>query len=64
MEKNTRIEAFGKALADVIIDSAHLTCNAPRGRKIVEVCIERLRERINELKSKKADSKYKKARYG
>jgi hypothetical protein len=64
MEKDTRIVAFGKALADVIIETAHLTYNAPRGKRIVEVCIKRLQQRIGEIKPKKADPRYKKARYG
>ncbi len=62
--EKTRVSAFGIALADVVIEAAHLTYNAPRGRKIVEICIKRLEERIIELQPKKAEVKYKKARYG
>lgn len=64
MEKETRIDAFGLSLADVIIEAAHLTYNASRGKRIVEICIKRLQERISEIQPKKANPKYKKARYG
>ena len=63
-KKGTRIDAFGIALADNIIEAAHLTYNASRGKRIVEVCIKRLQERIGEIQPKKADPKYEKARYG
>ena len=65
MQKTTsRAEKFGKMLADTVIEAAHLTYNAPRGRKIVEACIKRLQERIDEIHEKKSDPEYKKARYG
>lgn len=64
MEKKTRVDAFAKALADNIIEAAHLTYNAQRGKRIIEVCIARLQERVSEIQSKKADPKYKEARYG
>lgn len=64
MEKGSRMDAFGLSLADVIIEAAHLTYNASRGKRIVEICIKRLQERINEIQPKKADPKYKKAKYG
>jgi hypothetical protein len=50
--------------ADSIMEAAHLTYNAPRGRKIVQSCIDRLHERIEEIQPKKATPEYKKARYG
>jgi hypothetical protein len=64
MEKGSRVDAFGLSLADVIIEAAHLTYNASRGKRIVKICIKRLQERINEIQPKKADPEYKKARYG
>jgi len=64
MRKGTRVDAFGISLADVVIEAAHMTYNASRGRKIVEICIKRLQERIGEIKPKKADPDYKRARYG
>lgn len=60
----TRPERLGILFADSIIETAHLTYNAPRGRIIIQSCINRLKERINEIQPKKADPKYKKARYG
>jgi len=62
--KTSRAEMFGNMLADMVMEAAHITYNAPRGVKIVEACIKRLRERIGEIQPKKADPKYKKARYG
>ncbi len=62
--RKTRAEVMGKMFADVIMESAHLTYNAPRGRKMVETCMKILQERIGELKEKKATPDYKKARYG
>jgi len=64
MGKETRVDTFGISLADIVIEAAHLTYNASRGKRIVEVCIKRLQERIHEIQPKKADPKYKKARYG
>jgi|GEM_PF-3025561 len=64
MKKRSRATALGIALADVVIETAHMTYNAPRGKKIVEACIRRLKERIIELQPKKANPTYKKARYG
>ena len=63
MTKETRVDAFVVSLADVVMEAAHLTYNASRGKRIVEVCIERLRERISEIQPKKAEPKYKEARY-
>ena len=64
MKKETRIDAFGISLADVVIGAAHLTYNAQRGKRIVEICIKRLQARIDEIQPKAADPKYKKAGYG
>ncbi|MBT4277804.1 hypothetical protein HOD96_03620 [Candidatus Falkowbacteria bacterium] len=64
MDKKSRAESFGEMLADVVIEAAHLTYNAPRGVKIVETCIKVLQKRIEEIKPKKATPEYKKARYG
>jgi hypothetical protein len=55
---------LGRDFADVIMSSAHMTYNAPRGIKIVRSCIERLQERIDEIQPKKATLTYKIARYG
>jgi len=63
MSEKTRPELFGILQADAIMEASHLTYNAPRGRKMVRACIERLEERIEELQPKKADVDYKKARY-
>ncbi|MDX1700056.1 MAG: hypothetical protein R3250_05525 [Melioribacteraceae bacterium] len=60
----TRPERLGILFADSIMESAHLTYNAPRGRIIIQSCIDRLKERIEEIQPKKADPEYKKARYG
>ena len=62
--KITRQESLGILFADSIIEAAHQTYNATRGKAIVESCIKRLQERINELQSKPANPAYKKARYG
>lgn len=64
MEKKTRAEVCGIALADAVIEAAHLTYNAPRGIKIVKSCIKRLQDRMGEIQSKPAEPRYKKARYG
>jgi len=61
--ENIRAKLLGVMLADVIIEVAHLTYNASRGRKIVAECIQQLERRTIEIKPKKASSKYKKARY-
>lgn len=63
-KKITRREKFGIQCADLVMEAAHQTYNAGRGKKIVNACIERLQERIHELQPKKATPKYKKARYG
>jgi hypothetical protein len=63
-EKETRAVALGRLLADVAMESAHLTYNAQRGMKIIKACIERLQERIDEIQPKKATPEYKEARYG
>ena len=60
----TRGEKFGKMLADTVIEAAHLTYNAPRGKQIVETCIRILQERLDEIQPQKADTAYKEARYG
>lgn len=64
MGKYTKAEALGKAIADVAMKSAHITYNAPRGTKVIEVCIQELQKRITEIQPKKADPSYKAARYG
>ena len=64
VKKVTRQEALGIMLADGIIEMAHQMYNALRGRAIIEACIKRLLERIDEIQPKKADPKYKAARYG
>lgn len=61
--KISRQESLGILFADSIIEAAHQTYNAQRGRAIVESCVKRLQERINELQPKPADPAYKKARY-
>ena len=63
-EKLTRREKFGIQSADLIMEAAHQTYNADRGRKMVMACIERLQTRIHELQPKQATTEYKKARYG
>jgi len=55
---------FGEDAADVIIQAAHLTFNAPRGKQMIEACIKRLQERLGEVKPRPATKAYKKARYG
>lgn len=64
MKNKSRAEKLGIMLADSIIEVAHLTYNAPRGKKIVETCINRLQERLSEIKPIPADPNYKEARYG
>lgn len=67
MEKEkepTKAEILGRAFADTIILSAHMAYNAPRGVAIVRACIARLEERIIEIQPKKADPRYREARYG
>ena len=64
MEKMSNAEELGMAQADVVMKYAHMMYNAGRGKRIVEVCIEILQKRIHEIQPKKADPKYKKARYG
>lgn len=61
--KLTRQEKLGILFADSIIEAAHLTYNAQRGRKIILSCIDRLNKRLNEIKPRKADPIYKKQRY-
>lgn len=63
-KEKSRAEKFGIMQAEVVIESAHMTYNAPRGIKIVEACIKRLQEKIGEIQPRKADPAYKKARYG
>ena len=62
--KKSRAEKLGIMLADSIMEVAHLTYNAPRGKKIVQTCINRLQERLGEIKPVPATPEYKKARYG
>ncbi len=62
--KESRGEILGRGFADNIIEAAHLSYDAPRGRAIVEACIRRLQERINEIRPKKSKPAYKKSRYG
>jgi hypothetical protein len=64
MKKITRADEFGISQTDAIMHAAHMTYNASRGKRMVEVCIKILQKRINEIQPKKADPKYKKARYG
>ncbi|KKP80190.1 MAG: hypothetical protein A2271_03830 [Candidatus Moranbacteria bacterium RIFOXYA12_FULL_35_19] len=63
-KKTTRQEQLGIMLADSIIEVAHQTYNASRGKAIIEACIKRLQERMPEIQPKKATLQYKKARYG
>lgn len=60
MKKPNRQETLGIKFADAIIEAAHQTYNAPRGRAIVESCIRRLQERLPEIQPRTADPKYKK----
>lgn len=46
------------------MEAAHQTYNVERAIKMVNACIDRLQERIHELKPKKATPEYKEARYG
>lgn len=62
--KKSRRKNFGIQCADLVMEAAHQTYNAGRGRTIVESCIKRLQERIDELRPKKATPEYKEARYG
>lgn len=64
MKRPTRQDALGIMFADSIIEAAHQTYNAPRGRAIVEACIRRLQEKLPEIQPRKASPDYKKARYG
>jgi len=64
VKKPTRQDTLGIKFADCIIEAAHQTYNAPRGKAIVEACIKRLQERLPEIQPRKADPKYKKSRYG
>ena len=45
----TRQERYGKQLADTIMETAHLMYNVQRGKRIVEVVIDRLQKRIDEV---------------
>lgn len=63
-KKMTRMEAFGKSLAGVVMEAAHLTYNASRGQAIVKACIKELQKRISEIQPRKANPAYKKSRYG
>lgn len=64
MDNPSRAKALGNSIADNIIEAAHLTYNAGRGKALVETIIKRLQERVDEIQPKKAKSAYKKARYG
>ena len=64
MKKTTRQNLLGIMFADSIIEAAHQTYNACRGKAMIEACISRLQERIGEIQPKKADPKYREARYG
>jgi hypothetical protein len=64
MKKETRATDFGVSLADMVIEAAHLTYNASRGKVIVQSCIKQLQNRIHEIQPRKAKPSYKKARYG
>ena len=63
-QEKTRIETFARKAANVVIRTGSMTLDVSVGRKIIDSCIKRIEERINEIQPKKADSKYKKARYG
>ena len=63
MGKISNAEQLGIAQADVVMKYAHMMYNAGRGKKIVKTCIKILQERIDEIQPKKANPKYKKARY-
>ncbi len=60
----TRQDKLGIAFADTIIEVAHQTYKAHRGRKIILACIKQLQARFGEIQEKKATPEYKKARYG
>ena len=64
MKNETRARAFGISLADAVIEAAHLTYNASRGKAIIESCVKQLQKRIHEIKPRKATPSYKEARYG
>jgi len=64
MKKKTRAEISGELFANGIVEAAHLSYKASRGRQMIGACIQRLQERIDELQPKKTDPAYKKARYG
>lgn len=64
MEKETRSEFLGRMLGTIVIEIGHQRFNASQGRKIEETCLKTIQERIDEIQPKKADPKYKKARYG
>ncbi len=64
MKKPTRDSQLGIMFADAVMGAAHQRYNARGGKAIVESCIARLQERIGEIQPKKADPKYKEARYG
>ena len=64
LKEKSRAEIAGEMQADAIMEVAHLTYNAARGRRMVETCIKKLQKRISELQPKEADPKYKEARYG
>ena len=62
--ERTRAATFGTLQADAIMEAAHLTYNAARGRAMVDACIARLQERRDELQPRMASAHYKAARYG
>ncbi len=64
MKEKTRAEAFGVEMADAVMNAAHLTYNASRGRMMISSCIRQLQARIEEIKPRKAKPSYRKARYG
>jgi len=64
MARMTRKRVHGINTADVIMENAHMMYNAQTARGYVQAVIDQLQSRINELQPKKADPKYKKARYG
>jgi len=57
-------EKTAKAFTDLVMLSAHGTYNALRGRRMIRECITILERRIDEIVPKKAELKYKEARYG
>ena len=60
----TRRRKAGMQLADSIFELCQMMYNVQTAKGVILACVDRLNERLPELKSKKATPKYKKARYG